>query len=104
MKPLEALGVTEMVRRPMDAMVTGVEERVTQLEEKGRDGLTQTGSFTIQAISDTIDAVLDYISTHPQMDKLITDKIDKILPLLSQQRSQCRNLCASRWTPFCRPW
>ena len=26
--------------------------------------------------------MLDYLSTHPQMDKLITDKIDKILPLL----------------------
>jgi hypothetical protein len=82
MKPFDALGVTEMVRRPIDAMVTGVEGRVTQLEEKGREGLTQTGSSTIQAISGTIDAVLDYLSTHPQMDKLITDKIDKILPLL----------------------
>ena len=64
-------------------MVIGVEVRVTQLEEKGREGLTQTGSFTIATISDTIDAVLDYLSTHPQMDKLITDKIDKILPMLS---------------------
>lgn len=83
MKPLDALGVTEMVRRPVDAVVTGVEERVAQLEVKGREGLTQTGSFTILAISDTIDAVLDYISTHPQVDKLITEKLDKFLPLLS---------------------
>src|SRR5215211_6206977 len=30
MKPLDAMGVTEMVRRPVDAMVAGVEERVTQ--------------------------------------------------------------------------
>jgi hypothetical protein len=84
MKPLDALGVTEMVRRPVDAMLTGVEGRVTQLEEKGREGLTQTGSFTMLAVSDTIDAVLDYISTHPQVDKLITDKLDKFLPLLSE--------------------
>lgn len=83
MKPLDALGVTEMVRRPVDAVVTNVEVRVAQLEVKGREGLTQTGSFTILAISDTIDAVLDYISTHPQVDKLITDKLDKFLPLLS---------------------
>jgi hypothetical protein len=82
MKPLEALGVTELVRRPVDAVVAGVEERVTQLEEKGREGLTQTGSFTIQAISGTIDLVLDYLTTHPGVDKLIADKIDKILPLL----------------------
>ena len=80
MKPLDALGVTEMVRRPVDAVVTGVEERVAQLEVKGREGLTQTGSFTIVAISDTIDAVLDYISTHPQVDKMISDKLDKFLP------------------------
>lgn len=84
LKPLDALGVTEMVRRPMDAVVTGVEDRVTQLEERGREGLTQTGSFTIVAISDTIDAVLDYISTHPQVDKMITDKLDKFLPMLSE--------------------
>ena len=84
LKPLDALGVTEMVRRPVDAVVTGVEDRVTQLEERGREGLTQTGSFTIVAISDTIDAVLDYISTHPQVDKMITDKLDKFLPMLSE--------------------
>jgi hypothetical protein len=84
LKPLDALGVTEMVRRPVDAVVTGVEVRVAQLEVKGREGLTQTGSITILAISDTIDAVLDYISTHPQVDKLITDKLDKFLPLLSE--------------------
>jgi len=84
LKPLDALGVTEMVRRPMDAVVTGVEDRVTQLEERGRERLTQTGSFTIVAISDTIDAVLDYISTHPQVDKMITDKLDKFLPMLSE--------------------
>ena len=84
MKPLDALGVTEMVRRPVDAVVSGVEDRVAQLEEKGREGLTQTGSFTIVAISDTIDAVLDYISTHPQVDKMISDKLDKFLPLLSE--------------------
>lgn len=84
MKPLDALGVTEMVRRPVDAVVTGVEERVAQLEVKGREGLTQTGSITIVAISDTIDAVLDYISTHPQVDKMISDKLDKFLPLLSE--------------------
>ncbi len=84
LKPLDALGVTEMVRRPVDAMVTGVEVRVAQLEVRGREGLTQTGSITILAISDTIDAVLDYISTHPQIDKLITDKLDKFLPLMSE--------------------
>ena len=84
MKPLDALGVTEMVRRPVDAVVTNVEGRVEQLEEKGREGLTQTGSFTILAISDTIDTVLNYISTHPQVDKLITDKLDKFLPMLSE--------------------
>jgi hypothetical protein len=27
--------------------------------------------------------VLDYLSTHPQVDKLIADKIDRLLPLLS---------------------
>ena len=88
LKPLDALGVTEMVRRPVDAVVTGVEERVAQLEVKGREGLTQTGSFTILAISDTIDAVLDYISTHPQVDKLINDKLDKFLPMLSESAAR----------------
>jgi hypothetical protein len=84
MKPLDALGVTDLVRQPVDAMVNGVEERVAQLEEKGREGLTQTGTLTIQAISGTIDLVLDYLSTHPQVDKLIMTKIDKILPLLGE--------------------
>jgi hypothetical protein len=82
MKPFDAIGVTGLVRRPVEAVVNGVEERVTQLEEKGREGLTQTGNFTIQAIGSTIDAVIEYLSTHPQVDKLILDKIDKVLPLL----------------------
>jgi hypothetical protein len=84
LKPLDAMGVTSLVRRPVEAVVNGVEERVTQLEEKGRDGLTQTGNFTIQAIGSTIDAVIEYLSTHPQVDKLILDKIDKVLPLLGK--------------------
>jgi hypothetical protein len=83
LKPLDAIGVSDLMRRPVEAVVTGVEERVSQLEEKGRAGLTQTGNFTIQAISGTIDAVIEYISTHPQVDALIADKIDKVLPLLS---------------------
>jgi hypothetical protein len=84
MKPLDAMGVSDIVRRPVDAVVTGVEERVALLEEKGREGLTQTGTFTIQAISGTIDAVIDYLSTHPQVDALILSKIDKVLPLLGR--------------------
>jgi hypothetical protein len=83
-RPLDALGVSNIVRQPVEAVVNGVEERVAQLEVKGREGLTQTGTLTIQAISGTIDLVLDYLSTHPQVDKLIMTKIDKILPLLGE--------------------
>lgn len=82
LKPLDAIGAGDLVRRPVEAVVNGVEERVAQLEEKGRAGLAQTGSLTIQAISGTIDAIIDYLSTHPQVDALIAAKIDKVLPLL----------------------
>ncbi len=82
-RPLDVLGVSEFVRQPVEAVVTNVEERVAQLEEKGRAGLAQTSSFTIQTISGTIDAIIEYLRTNPQVDKLIHDKIDQVLPLLA---------------------
>ena len=82
-RPLDALGVTEMVQRPVDAITKGVEETVARLEEKGRAGLEQTGMLTVEAIGGTVDAVVAYLTQNPKVDALIMAQVEKLLPLLA---------------------
>lgn len=83
-KPLDALGVTELVQRPVEAITQNVEETVTRLEEKGRAGLAQTGQITIEAIGGTVDAVLVYLTDNPKVDALIAAQVERLLPLLAR--------------------
>lgn len=82
-KPLDALGVTEMMQRPVEALTKGMEDTVTRLEEKGRAGLEQTGMLTIEAIGGTVDAVVAYLTQNPKVDALIAAQLEKLLPLLA---------------------
>lgn len=86
-KPLDALGVTELVGRPVEAIAHNVEETVARLEEKGRVGLAQTGQITVEAIGSTVggtvDAVLAYLTSNPRVDALISAQVERLLPLLA---------------------
>lgn len=81
-RPLDAIGVTELVQRPVEAMAQNVEQTVARLEEKGRTGLAETGVFTIEAIGGTVDTVLTYLTDNPKVEQLIGAQLDKLLPLL----------------------
>ena len=82
-KPLDALGVTDLVQRPVEAIAQNLEERVAYLEEKGRAGLEQTGQLTIEAVGGTVDAVLTYLTDNPRVDALISAQLERLLPLLA---------------------
>lgn len=82
-KPLDSLGVTQLVQRPMEALAQNVEGTVARLEEKGREGLAQTGLFTVEAIGGTVDAVVTYLADNPKVEQLISAQIEKVLPLLA---------------------
>lgn len=84
LKPLDALGVTDMVRKPAEALTITVETSVLRLEEKGRSGLVRTDSITIHTLSSTIDAVVDYLTESPAITALIDTQLAKILPVLGR--------------------
>lgn len=82
-KPLDVLGVTELVQRPVEAVTHNVEETVARLEEKGRAGLAQTGLATVEALGGTVDAIIDYLTSNPKVDQLISAQLEKLLPRLA---------------------
>lgn len=82
-KPLDALGVTDLVQRPAEAIAQNVEETVARLEEKGRAGLAQTGQLTVEAIGGTVDAVIAYLTDNPRVEALIGAQVERLLPLLA---------------------
>lgn len=86
-KPLDALGVTQLVQRPVEALAQNVEETVTRLEEKGREGLVQTGLVTVEAIGGTVDAVIAYLTNNPKVEQLISAQIERVLPLLAENHA-----------------
>ena len=57
-KPLDALGVTELAMRPVNAVTERVDSTVNQLEESGKSILQQSESLTLRTIDSTVDAVL----------------------------------------------
>jgi hypothetical protein len=84
MKPLDALGVTDLVRRPVDAVATRVETSLATLEQRGRDGLFSSDSFTIQSISHIIDEIVAYLEQSTAIDALVGAQIEKILAVLAR--------------------
>jgi hypothetical protein len=83
-KPLDALGVTDLVRRPVDAVATRVESSLATLEERGRDGLFSSDSFAIQSISQIIDEIVAYLEQSPAVDALIAAQVEKLMPVLAR--------------------
>ena len=82
-KPLDALGVTELAMRPVNAVTKRVDSTVNQLEESGKSILQQSESLTLRTIDSTVDAVLDYLRDNPAVEELVTSLVQKLLPQLA---------------------
>lgn len=83
-KPLDALGVTDLVRKPVDAVATRVETSLATLEERGREGLFSSDSFAIQSLAQVIDEVVAYLQQSPAVDALIGAQVEKLMPVLAK--------------------
>jgi pimeloyl-ACP methyl ester carboxylesterase len=83
-RPLEALGVTDLVQRPVRAFADRVESQVETLQAAGRSEVEASRQRVIGTLGGTIDGIIAYLSDNAQVDALIGAQIDKLLPLLSE--------------------
>ena len=83
--PLDALGVTDLVRGPMTAMTTRIEIVVDNLEIMGRSGLILGENAASYTITGLIDSVLAYLRDNQQVNELIDGQLARLLPVLSAQ-------------------
>jgi len=83
-RPLDALGVTAAVQRPVLAVVERVEAQVDTLQAIGRSEVEASRQRVVGTLSGTIDGIIAYLIDNPQVDALIGAQIDKLLPLLAE--------------------
>lgn len=83
-RPLDALGVTAAVQRPVQAAAQRVEAQVDSLQAIGRSEVEASRQRVIGTLSGTIDGIIAYLIDNPQVDALIGAQIDKLLPLLAE--------------------
>ena len=83
-RPLDALGVTDLVQRPVQAVVDRVEAQVDALQTIGRGEVEASRQRVLGTLSGTIDGIVAYLADNPQVDALIGAQVDKLLPLLAQ--------------------
>lgn len=81
--PLDALGVTDLVRGPMTAMTTRIEIVVDNLEIMGRSGLILGENAASYTITGIIDSVLAYLRENQQVNDLIDAQLTRLLPVLA---------------------
>jgi hypothetical protein len=86
--PLDALGVTDLVARPVQAVGGRVAETVAGLEARGRAGLTDGVNAVVigagAAIAPVVDAVLDLLEENERVRALIRVQLDWLLPALAE--------------------
>lgn len=82
-RPLDALGVTSAVQRPVLAVAERVEAQMETLQAVGRSEVEASRQRVIGTLGGTIDGIIAYLSDNPQVDALIRAQIDKLLPLLA---------------------
>lgn len=80
--PLDAVGVTRIVRQQVTSITTTVETVVGDLEDKGRTGLLAGDGAAANAIGGVIDNVLAYLRQNPEVTTLIDAQIARLLPVL----------------------
>ena len=81
--PMDAFGVTDLARGPVDALTTRVQSTFEFLEETGRSEVQRSRLRAGSTLASTIDAIVDYLAQSPAVDALIELQIDKLLPLLA---------------------
>lgn len=81
--PLSAVEVPDLVMVPVGVLGARVGSAVGRLDVKGQDVLDRGTDFALLPISGTIDAVIDYLSDHPAVDRLIQVYIARVLPTLA---------------------
>jgi hypothetical protein len=83
-RPLDALGVTAAVQRPVLAVVERVEAQVDTLQAIGRSEMEASRQRVVGTLGGSIDGIIAYLIDNPQVDALIGAQIDKLLPLLAE--------------------
>jgi hypothetical protein len=80
--PLDAIGVTKIVRQQVTSITTTVETVVGGLEDKGRTGLLTGDGAAADVIGGVIDNVLAYLRQNPEVAELIDAQVQRLLPVL----------------------
>lgn len=80
--PLDAVGVTRIVRQQVTSITATVETVVGDLESKGRTGLLAGEGVTTDVIGSMIDNVLAYLRQNPEVAALIDAQVERLLPVL----------------------
>lgn len=82
--PLDALGVTSLVRQRVETVTTTVELVVGGLEEKGRTGLLAGDSISADVVGGVIDNVIAYLRQNPELNQLIDAQVERLMPVLAE--------------------
>ncbi len=83
-KPLDDMGVTAAVKKPVAAVTDRVEQVTGTLEARGRSGLIQGNNAVAYTLDGIINSVLDYLADNPEVTSLIDTQVSRILPVLGQ--------------------
>lgn len=82
--PLDALGVTSLVRQRVETVTTTVDLVVGRLEEKGRTGLLAGDSISADVVGGVIDNVIAYLKQNSEVNQLIDAQIERLMPVLAE--------------------
>ncbi len=82
-RPLDALGVTDLVQRPVQTVASAVEAQVDTLQALGRNELEASRERVVNTLGGTIDGIIAYLTENAQVDALIHAQVDKLLPFLA---------------------
>jgi hypothetical protein len=83
-RPLDALGVTDLVQGSVQTVAEAVETQIDALQALGRSELDASRQRVVSTLGGTIDGIVAYLADNPQVDALIRAQIDKLLPLLAE--------------------
>ena len=82
-RPLDALGITAAVQRPVQAVAERVEAQVETLQAIGRSEVEASRQRVVGTLGGSIDGIITYLIDNSQVDALIGAEVDKVLPLLA---------------------
>lgn len=83
-QPLEALGLTNLALKPLEAVRSRVEPAVNRLQEAGQAELEASRQVTLATITDVVDTVVAYLNQSPEVGALIRTQVDRLLPELAE--------------------